>query len=244
MKENENPPQIMYLLPNLFTAASCFLGVISIIASFEAHYGKAILFIILSLVFDGLDGRVARLTNTSSKFGVEFDSLADLTAFGIAPAMLFYCIIGQEYHRLGMLIAAIFVVFGAIRLARFNVTTGTYDPKYFIGLPIPTAAVALVTWIWVFTQIEILKDFDWVFLLLTPLLAVLMVSNVRYPSFKKIDIKQAHFFKVLIWLVVIFSLFFIFRLYFLAILTFAYVMYGVVRMIYQLFLVKIKKKRV
>ena len=124
--------QLMYILPNLFTAASAFLGVISIISSIQGNYFKAIIYIILSLILDGLDGRVARLT---SKFGVEFDSLADLVAFGVAPAILFYLTVGAKFGRFGALIAAMFVVFGAIRLARFNVTTGTYEPNVFIGLP-------------------------------------------------------------------------------------------------------------
>ena len=100
-----------------------------------AHY------IVLSLVFDGLDGRVARLTNTTSKFGVEFDSLADIVAFGVAPAMLFYFSVGQNFGRFGVLITALFVIFGGVRLARFNVMSGASEPNVFIGLPIPTAAV-------------------------------------------------------------------------------------------------------
>ena len=134
MKENENPPQIMYILPNLFTAASAFCGMISIFATINGDYAKAIFYVVLSLILDGFDGRVARMTNTTSKFGVEFDSLADLIAFGVAPAVLFYHVIGSNFGRLGVLVSGFFAVFGAIRLARFNVTTGTYDPKFFIGL--------------------------------------------------------------------------------------------------------------
>ena len=101
--------QLMYILPNLFTAASAFLGVISIISSIQGNYFKAIIYIILSLILDGLDGRVARLTKTTSKFGVEFDSLADLVAFGVAPAILFYLTVGAKFGRFGALIAAMFV---------------------------------------------------------------------------------------------------------------------------------------
>lgn len=241
MKENENPPQIMYILPNLFTAASAFCGMISIFATINGDYAKAIFYVVLSLILDGFDGRVARMTNTTSKFGIEFDSLADLIAFGVAPAVLFYHVIGSDFGRLGVLVSGFFAVFGAIRLARFNVTTGTYDPKFFIGLPIPTAAVTLVSWVGIYTKFEIFSGFEWVFLLLALLLAILMVSNVRYPSFKKIDLKKARFLRVLILLVLFFSLFYLYRLQFLVFVTSAYVFYGIARMFYTICTAKFKR---
>jgi CDP-diacylglycerol--serine O-phosphatidyltransferase len=115
--------KLAYILPNFFTALSAFFGVMSIIASSQNKFEKAFIYIILSLIADGLDGRVARLTNTTSKFGVEFDSLADIVAFGVAPAMMLFFAIGNNYGRVGALVSGLFVVFGAIRLARFNVTT-------------------------------------------------------------------------------------------------------------------------
>ncbi|MDR2100430.1 MAG: CDP-diacylglycerol--serine O-phosphatidyltransferase, partial [Campylobacteraceae bacterium] len=130
-----------YLLPNLFTAVSAFLGIASIVASSQGNFNKAAFYIMLALICDGLDGRVARLTKTTSKFGVEFDSLADVIAFGAAPAMFFYFSTGYDYGRVGVLLAAIYTVFGAIRLARFNVMSPSSEPSVFIGLPIPTAAV-------------------------------------------------------------------------------------------------------
>ena len=147
MNNNHDKVQLMYIFPNLFTAASAFLGIISIIASANGHFEKAAMYILLSLIFDGLDGRVARMTNATSKFGAEFDSLADIVAFGVAPAMLFYFTRGDAYGKIGSLLCAMFVVFGAIRLARFNVMIGSVEPSVFIGVPIPTAAVVVTMWI-------------------------------------------------------------------------------------------------
>lgn len=219
----------MYILPNLFTAASAFLGVISVISSIQGNYTKAIIYVVLSLVLDGLDGRVARLTKTTSKFGVEFDSLADLVAFGVAPAILFYIVIGVQFGKFGALIAAMFVVFGAIRLARFNVTTGTYEPNVFIGLPIPTAAIVSVLWIGVYLDYEILQGFEWFYVLLQSVLAVLMVSNIRYPSFKKMNLKQTHVMRILVVLVVAFSMLYLYPFESATIVMSVYTLYGIIR---------------
>ena len=137
----QNPPPIAYLLPNLFTAASIFTGFYAIALALEGSFVSAAWFIFLALIFDGLDGRVARMTNTASHFGVEFDSLADIVAFGVAPALLLYLYIGESYGRIGIVVSALFIIFGAVRLARFNVTTSRIEPSVFIGLPIPTAAI-------------------------------------------------------------------------------------------------------
>ena len=221
--------QLMYILPNLFTAASAFLGVISIISSIQGNYFKAIIYIVLSLILDGLDGRVARLTKTTSKFGVEFDSLADLVAFGVAPAILFYLTIGKSFGKFGALIAAMFVVFGAIRLARFNVTTGTYEPNVFIGLPIPTAAIVSVLWVGVYLDYEFLAGFEWCLMFLEAILAILMVSNIRYPSFKKINLKQTHVIRILVGLVLAFSMLYLYPFESATLVMSIYTLYGIVR---------------
>ncbi|EAI2145405.1 CDP-diacylglycerol--serine O-phosphatidyltransferase [Campylobacter lari] len=226
--------KLIYILPNLFTAASIFLGIISVIASINQNFDKALIYIILSLICDGLDGRVARATNSTSKFGVEFDSLADLIAFGVAPAMLFYMSIGYEYDRFGSLIAGLFVVFGAIRLARFNVTTGTYEPSVFIGLPIPTAAVVSALWVSAYLYYDFLRDFSLMIVCIQMLLAFLMVSNIRYPSFKKIDLKRANVLKVLILLVVLFSILYLYFLESALIVASLYVLYGIIRSFFTL----------
>ncbi len=230
----ENKPHISYILPNLFTAASCFCGVVSIISSLNGRAFAALMYIFISLIFDGLDGRVARLTNTTSKFGVEFDSLSDLIAFGVAPAVFFYVSLGYDYGKIGTLIAGFFVVFGAIRLARFNVTTGTYEPSVFIGLPIPTAAIVSAVYTYAYTKYDFLKGFEVLFLLAQLGLAFLMVSNIRYPSFKKIDFSRANMLKVLILLILAFSMLYLFTLESILVCVSAYVLYGLARAIFTL----------
>ena len=237
----QNDYKFIYILPNLFTAASAFLGVISIISSLNGSFKAALFYIVLSLIFDGLDGRVARLTNTTSKFGVEFDSLADLVAFGVAPAILFYVSIGYMYGKLGSLVAAIFIVFGAIRLARFNVTTNINEPSMFIGLPIPTAAVVSAMWTYAYISYEFLRDYAVFFLLLNFFLSLLMVSNIRYPSFKKTSLDRSSVLKVLILLLLVFSLLYLYPLESILIIVSSYVLYGILRAFWAICSKKIKR---
>ncbi|MDR0408285.1 MAG: CDP-diacylglycerol--serine O-phosphatidyltransferase [Campylobacteraceae bacterium] len=232
-----------YLLPNLFTAASAFLGVASIIAASQENFNKAAIYIILSLIFDGLDGRVARLTKTTSKFGVEFDSLADVIAFGVAPAMFFYFSVGCNYGRVGVLFSAIYVVFGAIRLARFNVMSPSNEPSVFIGLPIPTSAILIIMWGLMFQHYEVFKGFEYTLFILQALASFLMVSNIRYPSFKKTDLKKSQTIKVLTILVVIFSMIYMYTIIAVTILVSIYVLYGIIRIIYNYIVAKNKKNR-
>jgi len=179
------------------------------------------------LVFDGLDGRVARLTNTTSKFGVEFDSLADIVSFGVAPALLLYLFCGHDFGRFGIVVSGLYVVFGAIRLARFNVTTSENEPSVFIGVPIPTAAVFISVLILLYDKYTLTLHTP--LLIVTLLVAVLMVSNIRYPSFKKIDLEKANFIKVLVALVVTASLVFIYPIESLSIMIGAYLLFGLSR---------------
>lgn len=232
----------MYILPNLFTAASAFVGVISVLASVRGEFDKAALYIVLSLILDGMDGRVARLTKTTSKFGVEFDSLADLVAFGVAPAMMFYFSVGHEFAKFGSLLSGLFVVFGAIRLARFNVTTGTYEPNTFIGLPIPAAAVTCAFWIGIYENYAFLRGFEWILCILMAILSVLMVSNVRYPSFKKINYEKANFIKLLVALLLAFSAIYVYPLEAATILMSLYVSYGIIRFFYMILKNRLKRQ--
>jgi len=220
---------LAYLLPNFFTALSAFFGVMSIIASSQGKFEKAFIYVILSLIADGLDGRVARLTNTTSKFGVEFDSLADIVAFGVAPAMMLFFAIGHHYGRFGALVSGLFVVFGAIRLERFNVTTGSIDPRYFIGLPIPTAAVVLSSWIMLDNKYN--GNFDILILIGALFLAFLMVSNFRYPSFKKINFQKNVAIKVLILIIIVASFIYLYPVEAIAFILTSYTFYGVIRAI-------------
>ena len=219
--------KFIYLLPNFLTALSIFFGVMSIIAASQGKFEKAFVYIILSLIADGLDGRIARVTNTTSDFGVEFDSLADIVAFGVAPAMLLFFAIGENYGKFGALVSGLFVVFGAIRLARFNITTN--DPSYFIGLPIPTSAVVLASW--VILDVKYNSSFD-IFLLIEALiLSFLMVSNFRYPSFKKIDLNKNIAFKVLILTIMGASIIYLYPIESIAFILSSYVLYGIIRSI-------------
>ena len=230
----KNGNKLAYLLPNLFTAASLFLGILSVIASSKTQFLTALGFIILSLFLDGMDGRVARMTNTTSKFGVEFDSLADLVAFGVAPALLFYFAIGHDFGRLGSLAAAVFALFGAIRLARFNVSTSKDEPGVFIGLPIPITAVVLALWTVIYTEFKG-PAFAICVIALSFALSFLMVSNIRYPSFKKIELARSSLLKVLILLIVTFSLIWLYPLYISAAIASGYVFFGLIRVIYAIF---------
>ncbi len=235
--------QLIYLIPNLFTAASAFLGIIGVLASVRGAYETAAIYIILSLVFDGLDGRIARLTKTTSKFGAEFDSLADIVAFGVAPAMLFYFSAGHQFGRLGALVTALFVVFGAIRLARFNVMSAASEPSVFIGVPIPTAAVVSAMWVMMYEKYGFMQGWEWVLLVGHGVLAFLMVSNIRYPSFKKFDLKKEHRMKVFVYLTIVFSMVYLYPIESAAFFVTLYVAYGLVREGYVFFVAKWKKNK-
>ncbi len=233
---------LIYILPNLFTASSIFVGVISIVEASKGNFVLASWLILLALIFDGLDGRVARMTNTTSQFGVEFDSLADIISFGIAPAMILYFFVGYEFGRFGILVSALYVIFGAIRLARFNISTAKTDPNVFIGLPIPTSAVFVSMWILLFNKYN-LQDYSIVLLFLALGVAVLMVSNFRYPSFKKVELDKPMVFKTMIMLMLIASMLYLYSAEGFAIVILGYTLYGPLRALRTLSLRKIKIKR-
>jgi len=222
----KQPNQLAYLLPNFFTASSIFAGIYSIISAVEGNFTIAAWMVLLSLIFDGLDGRVARMTNTCSQFGVEFDSLADIVAFGVAPAMLIYLYAGIDFGRFGIMASAFFVVFGGIRLARFNVMTGESEPSVFIGVPIPTAAVFISVLVLLFEKYAFLAEYKLVILLSALVVAVLMVSNIRYPSFKKVDLDKKNMRRTLVAIVAVAMFTFIYPVESFAIFFVCYIMYG------------------
>jgi CDP-diacylglycerol--serine O-phosphatidyltransferase len=227
--------KVAYLLPNLFTAGSIFLGIMSVEASIKGDFLWAGWCILLSLICDGLDGRVARMTNTTSKFGVEFDSLADIVAFGVAPAVLYYCSVGDELGRYGLLVTALFVIFGAVRLARFNVQVGEVEPNVFIGVPIPTAAVFVTAQLMLLSTAHHVEACLLGVTVSMILASVLMVSNIRYPSFKKLDLSRSNFVKMLVLLIVLFSTLYLYPLEALVALSSGYVVYGLIRGAYYKF---------
>ncbi len=188
----------IYLLPSLITAGNLFCGVFAILMAFNGEYHMAAMLIVAATLLDGVDGAVARLTHTTSQFGVEFDSLADVVSFGVAPAVLIYVFALAPWGTWGGFGAALFAVCGALRLARFNVQTLTAEKSYFTGLPIPAAAamVAAIIFMYVMLGLENTGSKAVVFTVIACVLAALMVSNFRYLS-----LKQHHFKKrSTIWL--------------------------------------------
>jgi CDP-diacylglycerol--serine O-phosphatidyltransferase len=194
----------IYILPNLFTAASLFCGFYAIISAMGERFEAAAIAIFLSGILDGLDGRVARLTRSTSQFGIEFDSLSDLVAFGVAPALLAFQWDLAPFGRLGWLAAFMFVVCGALRLARFNVQKSVEDPSYFKGLPIPAAACFIASLVLFVSFWEgDLETRSLPILGTIYLLSFFMVSTVPYYSFKKLDLKNHKPFNVLVSIILV-----------------------------------------
>lgn len=180
----------IYLLPNLFTIAGLFAGFYAIVTAMEGYFNYAAVAIFVAMIMDFFDGRVARLTNTQSAFGAELDSLSDMVSFGVAPALVIYSWSLAGLGKLGWLAAFIFAAAGALRLARFNTQVLVADKRYFQGLPIPAAAGVLASMVWLCVDSEILGDVvSLITAALAIIIAILMVSNVRYYSFKEIDLK-------------------------------------------------------
>lgn len=193
-EEKETAPSMrrrgIYLLPNLFTTAALFAGFYAIVSAMNDRFEAAAVAIFVAMVLDGLDGRVARLTNTQSDFGAEFDSLADMVSFGLAPALVVYEWSLHSMGKLGWLAAFIYTAMAALRLARFNTQLAVADKRYFQGLASPSAAAILAGLVWVSEDAGIAADsLDWLCFGLTVATGALMVSNVRYYSFKGLDLR-------------------------------------------------------
>ena len=180
----------VFLLPNLFTTAGLFAGFYAAIAAIGEHFDVAAIAIFVAMVMDGLDGRIARLTHTQSAFGVQYDSLADMVAFGVAPALMTYTWALAGMGNLGWLAAFVYAAGAALRLARFNTQVGISDKRYFQGLASPAAAAVLAGLVWLGQAHGIAgEQLALPALALTILLALLMVSNIRYHSFKDLDLR-------------------------------------------------------
>lgn len=197
-------PKGIYIIPNIFTSASLFGGFFSIISTIHGRFITASIAIIISAILDGLDGRIARYTRSTSNFGLQYDSLSDLVAFGVAPGILIYIWGLQSFGRLGWLASYMYVVCGALRLARFNVQQGTQIKNYFKGLPIPASACTISTMILIMDMTN--QNYHLLNLLVTFVLAFLMVSPIQYPSFKGIDIRNRRPFNVLVTVLLLFVL--------------------------------------
>ena len=195
----------IYLLPNLFTTGALFAGFYAIIAAFGGRFEAAGIAIFVAQILDGVDGRVARLTNTQSDFGVEYDSLSDMIAFGLAPALVAYVWSLSNLGKLGWLAAFVYTAGAALRLARFNTQAGIADKAYFQGLPSPPAAALIAGLVWLSSDNHMSGANLSVFVLfLTVTAGVLMVSNIRYYSFKDINLKDRVPFVAILVLVLIF----------------------------------------
>ena len=199
MTEKIRSKRGIYLLPSVLTTFGMFAGFYSIISSINGDFTIAAISILIAMFWDTLDGRVARLTNTQSAFGAEYDSLADLVSFGLAPALLVYQWTLYELGRFGWLAAFVYLACAALRLARFNTQVGIADKRYFQGLPSPAAAgvIACMIWlkIWTFASFDsdVISLGYYLGAGISILCGLLMVSNIRYYSFKEFDSKKASF---------------------------------------------------
>ncbi len=204
-KKSKNRSRGIYLLPNLFTAAALFSGFYAIIAAMGQRFEAAAVAVFIAMILDGLDGRVARLTHTQSAFGAEFDSLSDMVSFGVAPAILVFTWSLSDLGKVGWLAAFVYAATTALRLARFNTQVGTADKRFFQGLPSPAAAGVVAGMVWLGADMQLggpaLAPPVWVVTVLT---GILMVSNVRFNSFKELDLRGRVPFMAILIIMLIF----------------------------------------
>lgn len=210
MDQNQKPSRRrrgIYLLPNLFTTAALFAGFYAIVAAMNDRFEQAAIAVFIAMLLDGIDGRVARLTNTQSDFGAEYDSLSDMVSFGLAPALVMYewslssmVDMGWQWGKLGWLAAFVYTACAALRLARFNTQVGLADKRYFQGLPSPSAAAVLMGMVWVMVDAGVKgPELAIPAFIMTVVVGVLMVSNIFYYSFKEVNFKgKVPFFTILI----------------------------------------------
>ncbi len=217
------------ILPNTITILGLLCGLYSIILSIDGKFVYAAYALILAALFDGLDGKVARLVKGTSEFGVQLDSLCDLVSFGVAPAILVYSWVLAPFGRLGLMAVFLFVACGALRLARFNVQSGKISNVYFVGLPIPAAAAFIAAGVLFVNALGLTVDKNFLsifFVVSIYVLAFLMVSTVPFYSFKKIDyFKRKHFNYLVILVVIIFIVGLYFEVFFF-LLIFGYILIG------------------
>jgi CDP-diacylglycerol--serine O-phosphatidyltransferase len=206
---NEDGQQIrrrgIYLLPNLFTLGALFAGFYAVIAGMAGNFNEAGWAIMIAGVCDGLDGRIARLTNTQSAFGAQFDSLSDMVSFGVAPALIMFSWAFDSLGNVGWAASFIYMSCAALRLARFNVQLGTVDKRFFVGLASPLAAglVTFVPWVAFRYGVEVTPLISWLSAGLTVFTGLLMVSNYKYYSFKELQFKGTVPYMVFLFTVVL-----------------------------------------
>jgi CDP-diacylglycerol--serine O-phosphatidyltransferase len=207
--EKDGPSRrAIYLLPNMITTLAFFTGFVSVVASINGEYGKAAIAILVAAVLDALDGRIARLTKTTSLFGVQYDSLSDVFAFGAAPALLVFTAVLHPLGRFGWLGAFLFLACGALRLARFNVQALRVGEKHFTGLPIPAAGGMIAVSVLLVMELVPDRGFEpeavkLAFIIGVYVLSFLMVSTIPYPSFKQVVLPKRKAFQALAFTVVL-----------------------------------------
>lgn len=214
LRESGLRERSIYLLPNAFTTAALFAGFYAIVQAMNGHYEHAAVAIFIAMVLDGLDGRVARLTNTQSAFGAEYDSLADMVSFGVAPALVLYVWALQPLGKLGWIAAFIYCACAALRLARFNVKIDEIDKRFFQGLPSPAAASILAGMVWVAFDNGISGNevffgvikMNWLAWGITLFAGLSMVTDLRYYSGKEINFRKSVPFFVILLIVLAFVL--------------------------------------
>ena len=194
----------IYILPNALTLCGLFMGFYSILATIKGHYIQASWAIMIAMIFDGLDGWVARLTQSTTRFGIELDSLSDLVAFGIAPAVMLYKWALTPFGRVGWAAAFLFVACGSLRLARYNIQMGSTESKAFTGMPIPGAAALIATLVIFYHEIwDTVPNKNYFILFFTYFLAALMVSTMKFHGAKEIDLRKRKPFKILVAFVLV-----------------------------------------
>ena len=211
MTQNTTGPKHkgFYILPNLLTTAALFAGFLGILWAIDGRFELSALAILAACIFDGLDGKIARLTKSASDFGIQFDSLSDLVSFGVCPAVTIYLWQTHHFGQVGLVVPFLFMACGALRLARFNLQTKSLPKKFFVGLPIPAAACTLAALILFSTYlpevilVHVLPTFT---LALAFVLSLLMISKVKYASFKELEMVRLHPFSSTVTAIMLFVL--------------------------------------
>ncbi len=220
------PRRGIYILPSLFTTGNVFCGFYAFIAVLNEKYYVAAWALVVAIIFDILDGRVARLTKTTSAFGVQYDSLADIISFGMAPAFLAYSWVLKPFGRLGWMAAFLYLLCGTLRLARFNVTKPDIRGQHFIGLPIPAAAAVIASIVIAFEDMFTTRMNPIFMVAVVYLLAFLMVSNIKYPALKRFEFKKRVSFTRFLFVILLLYVFATLPRIALFILSFTYVVVG------------------
>lgn len=208
--ESKTKSKAIYLLPNLFTTAALFSGFYAIVASMHGQFEAAAIAVFIAMILDGFDGRVARLIDGESEFGAQYDSMSDVVAFGVAPALVSLNWALSDLGKVGWMAAFIYLAGAALRLARFNAQIGEVDKKYFVGLASPPAAALVAGFVWLCAQEGASSSVvTWLGAIIVVCAGLLMVSNFKYYSFKNLDIKGRVPFVALLAIVAVFAVVFI-----------------------------------